>query len=287
MASLFVPIKVKANIQLNARDIDEDIDGTILQKFKSVYEGKCTRFGYIRPNSLQVVNRTDGRLEKIGKRVHYYVTCLAEACDDIKGMVVEAKVLSTNMAVVLAETSIPGGGGDSVIPLLDILIPKRSVGIQSEIDLSQVQVGQTVLVEVMGKRYQFEDTRISIIGRAVDMSHKVGERIRRTAADAMDDANMSREAAEGNEDEDRYSEQVIDDENGDEDGSEGSASSDMEDEDNGATKKTVLVGDEDDDDNERAPDMEDLSDLDDDEEEDLDDDVPDLEDIIEDDEDGY
>ena len=53
------------------------------------------------------------------------------------------------------------------IPVLDIIVPKKSNGIASEIDLDEVQTGDSIYIMVMGKRYQLNDTNISIIGRAV------------------------------------------------------------------------------------------------------------------------
>jgi phosphopantothenoylcysteine synthetase/decarboxylase len=53
------------------------------------------------------------------------------------------------------------------IPILEIIIPKISAGIQSDINLDTVIVGQEIKIEVCGKKYQLYDKHISIIGRAI------------------------------------------------------------------------------------------------------------------------
>jgi len=78
--------------------------------------------------------------------------------------VVQANVKAKNNLGILAETC---AAEDDPTPVLDIIVPKRAAGIASEIDLDAVELRDTIFVEVMGKRYQLNDTKISIIGRAV------------------------------------------------------------------------------------------------------------------------
>jgi hypothetical protein len=87
----------------------------------------------------------------------FEVCVMGDVCNPTTGMVVDAKVKASNNLGVLAD-------GDGI---LDILIPRRSAGISSEVDLDSLKVGDDILVEVLGKRYQLKDSKISIIGRVV------------------------------------------------------------------------------------------------------------------------
>ena len=50
---------------------------------------------------------------------------------------------------------------------MQIIIPKISAGIQSEINIDTISIGDEVKIEVCGKKYQLFDKHISIIGRAI------------------------------------------------------------------------------------------------------------------------
>jgi len=86
---------------------------------------------------------------------------MAEICNPIQGSIIKCRVKAKNSLGLLAE------GFYEKIPILEIIIPKISAGIQSDINLDTVLVGQEIKIEVCGKKYQLYDKHISIIGRAI------------------------------------------------------------------------------------------------------------------------
>lgn len=165
---LFVPTRFKTHIQLSQRelaDADGSIEDLLLDKLRSTHENIYTRFGYIRGGSLSILKRSAGSFVKqhFNGYIRYELFCRGEICEPAKGAVYEAVVRNKNALGIHAEA----GMGDDAPAVLDIIIPKRAAGIQSEVSLDDLQPGDHVFVEVLGKKNILNDRQISIIGRAV------------------------------------------------------------------------------------------------------------------------
>ena len=160
---LFIPIKFKCNIILKPDELDNNFEKTILMKIKKTYENVCSKYGYIKNNSIKVIKRSIGTIKNqhFNGTVCFQVVCIAEICNPIQGSIIKCRVKAKNSLGLLAE------GYYDKVPILEIIIPKISAGIQSEINLDNVAVGQEIKIEVCGKKYQLFDKHISIIGRAI------------------------------------------------------------------------------------------------------------------------
>lgn len=171
---MFLPVRFKTSVHLAPKDLTLDFSDNLLRKLQNSLEGICTRHGYIKPSSLEIVRRSAGQFVKqhFNGHLRFDVVCRAEVCNPPINTIVEAIIKNKNELGIHAESSLHMGDND--VPVLDIIIPKRAAGIQSEIDLTEFDVGDRIFVEVLGKRFQLNDRKISIIGRAVkDKTHTV------------------------------------------------------------------------------------------------------------------
>ncbi len=160
---LFIPIKFKCNIILKPDELDSNFEKTILMKIKKTYENVCSKYGYIKNNSIKIIKRSIGTIKNqhFNGTTCFQVVCIAEICNPIQGSIIKCRVKAKNSLGLLAE------GYYDKVPILEIIIPKISAGIQSEINLDSVAIGQEIKIEVCGKKYQLFDKHISIIGRAI------------------------------------------------------------------------------------------------------------------------
>ncbi len=170
---IFAPIRFKTSIQLSPADLVESFEDILLKKLRNSLEGVCTRYGYIRPKTIEILKRSCGLFVKqhFNGHVRFDMVCRAEVCNPVTGMVLEAVVKNKNALGLHAESYVRMDSQD--VPVLDILIPKRTAGIASEIDLDEVQIHDKIYVEVLGKRYQLRDRKIEIIGRALKEAKKM------------------------------------------------------------------------------------------------------------------
>jgi DNA-directed RNA polymerase subunit E'/Rpb7 len=192
MTDLFIPIKFKSNVIIKPNELDADFENTILQKLKSIYENVCSKYGYIKNNSIKIVKRSIGTIKNqhFNGNISFDVICVAEICNPIQGSIIKCRVKAKNSLGLLAE------GYFDKIPILEIIVPKISAGIQSEVNLDNISIGQEIKIEVCGKKYQLFDKHISIIGRAI----KNKEEFIKTAIieDAEDDNQNIKEDEDDN-----------------------------------------------------------------------------------------
>ena len=162
-SELFIPIKFRTNIIIKPNELDANFEKTILKKVKNMYENVCSKHGYIKNNSIKILERSIGTInnQHFNANIRYQLKCIAEICNPIQGSIIKCKVKAKNSLGLLAE------GYYDKIPILEIIVPKISAGIQSEINIDTVTIGQEIKIEVCGKKYQLFDKHISIIGRAI------------------------------------------------------------------------------------------------------------------------
>jgi DNA-directed RNA polymerase subunit E'/Rpb7 len=160
---LFIPIKFKTTIILSPSEITKDFESTILSKIKLNYENICSKYGYIKKDTIKIIKRSVGQLKKehFNSNIYFEVICIAEICNPAQGSIIKCKVKAKNSLGLLAE------GYYDNIPILDIIVPKISAGIQSEINIDTVAINDEINIEVCGKKYQLFDKKISIIGKAI------------------------------------------------------------------------------------------------------------------------
>lgn len=162
-AELFIPIKFRTTIILTPSEISINFENLILDKLRSNFESICSKYGYIKKNTIKIIKRSVGTLKKehFNANVYFDVICIAEICNPAQGSIIKCKVKAKNSLGLLAE------GYYDNIPILQIIIPKISAGIQSEINIDTININDEIKIEVCGKKYQLFDKHISIIGRAI------------------------------------------------------------------------------------------------------------------------
>lgn len=168
---IFISKKLKTTVELAPHDISPNITERLLYKLKKKLEGCCSRHGYIRPGSLSILKRSQGQMIKqhFNGHVRFMVTCLAEVCNPVQGHIIRGEIKNKNTLGFYAESSIEYVNPNGAVvtkPIIDIIIP-RDTSIKADIDLDSVNIGDTIFIEVLGKRMHLNDNKISVIGRAV------------------------------------------------------------------------------------------------------------------------
>jgi DNA-directed RNA polymerase subunit E'/Rpb7 len=210
MTDIFVPIRFKTNEQIPPSELEniDDFNSIVLKKLQKKLEGKCTRYGYIRPGSIEIIRRSIGMFIKqnFNGYLRYDIVCKADVCNPAIGTVLEAIVRNKNALGIHAESYLQFN--EENVPVLDVIVPKKSAGIISEIDLDSIDVGSKINIEVLGKRYQLNDKKISIIARAIKRPSSTGavtianERLDGEESENIEDFEDDLEEVEENTDED-------------------------------------------------------------------------------------
>ena len=168
-SEIFMRVLLNDKIKLEPRYINKNINKELTYRLKEKLEGKCTRHGYIKKHSIESYKVTPGIIEmySLNGAIQYEIYFHADVCNPMLGTIINAKVMNVNKFGILAESGYTDPDSNEFSNILEIIIAKNSVSIVSEVNLENVQIGDEVRVEIMGKKYELNDKQITIIGRIV------------------------------------------------------------------------------------------------------------------------
>ena len=259
-----MPIKFNTTIILTPNELNKNFQNTILTKIKATLENSCSKHGYIKKDSIKIIKRTPGYIKEshFNGNIAYDLNCIAEICNPAQDSIVKCIVKAKNNLGLLAI------GKYEDMAILEVIIPKISSGILSDVNIDNINIGDEINVIVCGKKFTLYDKMISIIGRII--KDKYDDDITFIEEDEDDSPSID------DEDEDEASYLDIEDEDND-------VYEEEEDEDDVDNVRKIIIEEDDSDknkggefsmfENEEEEDLEEeLEDLD---EEDLDDDLDD------------
>ena len=172
MDNIFYRTLLNDKIKIEPKYISKDFRTHIFNKLKKSVEGVCTQHGYIKEGSVELYKVSPGTIDLVGLNgyvlfdTYYY----ADVCNPMRGNVVKATVMNVNKFGILAD----------VMGILEIVIAKNSVNIvhDNNVDLEKIKIGDSIMIEVMGNKYELFDKKISVVGRVVSDGKDVSQRKR-------------------------------------------------------------------------------------------------------------
>lgn len=158
-SDIFVKVLLNDKVKLEPKYLHKNYKQEILKRLQQKLENICTKHGFIKSNSIEIFKIKPGLVELVSLNgfIQYDVYFYAYVCNPLVGSMINCKVTNTNRFGILAETG----------SILEIIIAKNSVSILSDVNLDEVKVGDNIVIEVMGKKYELNDKKISIVGRIV------------------------------------------------------------------------------------------------------------------------
>ena len=151
-------IQFETKVTLTAKDMGKDItnlDELLEKKIKEQYEGRCSRNGYVLPNTVQMISRSMGMVEK-GRYtgdVLFYAEAAAKVLQPPDGIEIEGTVIRQNRMGMYIDYQ----------GAIRVMVP-RDLHI-GEVEFNDlVKIGDTVRVEIKKSRYQVNDTSILSVG---------------------------------------------------------------------------------------------------------------------------
>jgi DNA-directed RNA polymerase subunit E'/Rpb7 len=156
---IFIRMQLCEKIKLEPAFISKSYKDEVLKRLKAKVEGICTKHGYIRPDSVEIHKVCSGRVELIGLNgsTVFDVYFWADVCNPLLGSILKCRVTNINKFGILVEAG----------NIVEAIVAKNSVSIQSDVDLEKVRIGDDVMIEVVGKKYELNDKKISLIARIV------------------------------------------------------------------------------------------------------------------------
>jgi len=171
MNDVFVKTLLSDRVRVAPSDIANDIHEKVKAMVVCRVEGRCTRHGYVKPGSIDIVKIAPGtvRMVSLNGDVIFMVFYRAMVCNPQIGSIVQARVTNMNKFGILAE--VYAEVDDARVPVLEVIVAKQGGSVQSDIDLNGVQINKVYSIEILGKKYLLNDKKISAIGRIVKTEH--------------------------------------------------------------------------------------------------------------------
>jgi len=180
----------KEIIKLEPKYVNNYFKNEIKHRLKKKVEGICTKHGYVKHDSIEIYKITPGLLElsTLSGHIIYTVYFYADICNPVIGSIINATISNINRFGILAEAGY--NIDNKTIYILEIIIAKNSVNIQSDIDLETLKIGNEIKIELIGKKFELGEKKMLGIGRVVkDSSIKDTNSIKINEEENLEDDN--------------------------------------------------------------------------------------------------
>jgi len=154
------------NISLYSSELNKDIDNVILKKLKDLYEGYCKDNCFIMNNSINILNRTIGKIETHeGKNViKYDVKYSCDIMSPTTGEEIEVIVSNINKMGIISYIKIDEkyckADKDFDNSPLIVIIPNDMI---FNYNITDINIGQKLKVEILGFRIKFRNDKIQLV----------------------------------------------------------------------------------------------------------------------------
>lgn len=174
--TIFFETTITENVKVSPSLLNSNLDKNVLNILKNKYEGICTKYGYIRTNSIKLVSVDVGTIEMFTFHgyVLFNVTFIAAICNPTIGSIVKGKVKNTNSFGILCVS----GFHDGLIfhDILNIVIPRNN-NQESNANFDGIKINDEVNIEILGKKYTLHNKNINIFGKIIDYYNESDEDI--------------------------------------------------------------------------------------------------------------
>jgi len=152
MDPLFERRDLVRKVHLNSKNIQKNIQGSLLAQLKQHFEGRCSSEGFIQAGSLVILSNSLGRSNYRTGGIDYDVKFQADICLPHAGQTFKAMVALRSKIGIHADCE-----------PLKVLIP-RDLHIGNA-EFESVELKQEIEFEVVGAEFKQEDQNIYVIGR--------------------------------------------------------------------------------------------------------------------------
>lgn len=137
--------------------LGSNLDVILLQKLRQTIEGKCIKEGYVKPNSITLIQYSSGKCHK--QNVHFIVSFSCMICCPLEGINIKVVVSNITKAGIRAKSR------DESSPIDVFVCRDHNINNQAFLD---IHVGDEIFVEIIGHRYELNDKTISVIADISD-----------------------------------------------------------------------------------------------------------------------
>ena len=156
---VYIKSLLNAKVVLSISEIGQNIKQNLEKKIASKVEGKCGIEGFIQPKSVNVKTYSNGIINM--GFVEFQVVFECMVCSPVEGMLIECVAKTITKAGIHAEVI----GKDGIVPITAHIARDHNY---NDIRFNNVKEKDTIMVKVIGVRYELNDLCIDVIGKVVE-----------------------------------------------------------------------------------------------------------------------
>lgn len=158
MSDLYTTCMLNYTTSILPHQINNNINKTIESRIKEEMEGTCINDGYVKKGSIKIISRSTGQIivSQFNGGIIYNVRYSASICNPLEGTILKARVININKMGVLCK-----GGDDDPEPLVVLMAKQHHINNET---FEKLKIDDIIKVKVIGKRYEFGDKEINIVG---------------------------------------------------------------------------------------------------------------------------
>lgn len=156
---------LERSISIPFKSVGSNVHQIIETKLIDTLEGKCTNEGYIKPNSIRIMTFSSGMMD--GSNVSFHVVFECLICNPVEGLRFGAVVKNITKAGIRAEYNTNSETEKSPV----VVFISRDHHFNNK-EFASVEIGNNIQVQVVGSRFELNDSQISIIGELVKKKNK-------------------------------------------------------------------------------------------------------------------
>lgn len=163
---IFTRVLLNEKIKLEPEFIKRGFRYELERRLASKFEGVCSKHGYIRHNSIKIYKNKPGLVELISLNgfIQYDIYFYADVCNPLIGSLLKCQITNKNKFGLFAEAGYMHE--NKLYKTVEIIVPNDTISIKSDIDLiDKYNIGDIIQIEVIGKKYELKELKISILGK--------------------------------------------------------------------------------------------------------------------------
>jgi DNA-directed RNA polymerase subunit E'/Rpb7 len=143
------------NINLPFKYVGRNID-QVLHQCLGDLENKCNEDGFIKQNSIKIINYSSGTLN--GSNVKFNVNFECDICNPSEGIEIDCKVLNVSKAGIRAALDVEYGESS---PLMVFVIRDHHY---SNDAFNELNENDLIKIKIIGSRFELNDDYVTVIG---------------------------------------------------------------------------------------------------------------------------
>lgn len=152
-SNIYIEKYIKKDLSLDFNKLGKNIDEIVLQKLKDDFENKCNENGFIKKDSIELVQRMNGIVNQYIDLsiINFSVIFKCLICNPSPGLIIKCKVIESIKPGLICE----------LFPL-SIIVPNQLHS--NKKIFNSINIGETIEVKVMNSKFKKNEQEIQIVG---------------------------------------------------------------------------------------------------------------------------